>query len=48
MAHDENVYAHPMTFNPDRFLGSNPEPDPMDVMFGFGRHATLLLDRVLI
>jgi hypothetical protein len=37
MMHDENIYAEPMTFQPTRFLGPNPEPDPMDVAFGFGR-----------
>jgi hypothetical protein len=30
MAHDEIIYADPMTFN--------PEPDPMDMVFGFGRY----------
>lgn len=24
-------------FNPDRFLGDSPEPEPADYMFGFGR-----------
>jgi cytochrome P450 len=38
MMHDEKIYADPMTFQPARFLGSNPEPDPMDVAFGFGRY----------
>ncbi|KIY45954.1 cytochrome P450 [Fistulina hepatica ATCC 64428] len=28
MTHDPRVYADPMRFNPDRFLGPNPEPDP--------------------
>lgn len=26
-----------MTFNPERFLGSTPEPDPRKFAFGFGR-----------
>jgi hypothetical protein len=38
MSHNDIIYADPMTFNPDRFLGSNPEPDPMDMVFGFGRY----------
>jgi cytochrome P450 len=38
MSHDETIYADPMIFNPDRFLGPNPEPDPMDIVFGFGRY----------
>jgi len=29
MSHDENAYANPMTFNPERFLGPKAEPDPM-------------------
>jgi hypothetical protein len=37
MTHDENIYTDPMTFRPERFLDANPEPDPMDVAFGFGR-----------
>lgn len=26
-----------MTFNPDRFLGDEPQPDPRKIGFGFGR-----------
>jgi hypothetical protein len=26
-----------MTFNPSRFLGETPEPDPRNYVFGFGR-----------
>jgi hypothetical protein len=26
-----------MTFNPSRFLGHTPEPDPRNYVFGFGR-----------
>ncbi|KAJ7510102.1 cytochrome P450 [Mycena galericulata] len=40
MAHDPEVYANPMTFNPSRFIasdGHSPEPDPRDIVFGFGR-----------
>ena len=36
MTHDENVYSDPMTFNPDRFIGT--ELDPVDIVFGFGRY----------
>ncbi|TFK75549.1 cytochrome P450 [Pluteus cervinus] len=40
MTHDPAIYRDPMTFNPDRFLaspGHTPEPDPRQVVFGFGR-----------
>ena len=35
--HDPVTYANPMEFNPERFLGDNPEPDPRATVFGFGR-----------
>ncbi|EEB95678.1 hypothetical protein MPER_05311, partial [Moniliophthora perniciosa FA553] len=36
--HDPVVYKDPMTFNPERFLGPNPEPAPQDRgLFGYGR-----------
>ncbi|THD00192.1 hypothetical protein EYZ11_000383 [Aspergillus tanneri] len=35
--HDETIYKDPMSFNPERFLGSAPELDPHSVAFGFGR-----------
>jgi len=37
MTHDPQVYSNPYEFNPDRFMGPNPEKDPRDVCFGFGR-----------
>ncbi|PPR03045.1 hypothetical protein CVT24_012433 [Panaeolus cyanescens] len=37
MLHDERVYSDPFKFNPNRFLGLNPEPSPTNVCFGFGR-----------
>jgi fumagillin biosynthesis cytochrome P450 monooxygenase len=36
MLHDPQTYVNPDKFDPSRFLGSNPEPDPREV-FGFGR-----------
>ncbi|KAJ6540312.1 cytochrome P450 [Mycena capillaripes] len=35
--HDPKVYTDPTAFNPDRFIGPNPEPDPKDMVFGYGR-----------
>lgn len=35
--HDPNVYHDPMVFEPSRFLGEHPEPDPTIYVFGFGR-----------
>ncbi|KAF7324453.1 Cytochrome P450 [Mycena sanguinolenta] len=37
MMHDETVYPDPFVFNPERFMGSNPQPDPREFVFGFGR-----------
>ncbi|KAF7360792.1 Cytochrome P450 [Mycena venus] len=38
--HDPNVYKDPFIFNPDRFLGPNPSPDPTDLgVFGYGLFA---------
>jgi len=34
MTHNENIHADPMTFNPARFLGSDPEADLVDLVFG--------------
>lgn len=39
MLHDPVVYHDPSTFNPSRFLGHTPEPDPHSIVFGFGRRA---------
>ncbi|RAK95668.1 cytochrome P450 [Aspergillus ibericus CBS 121593] len=35
--HNPTTYPAPSTFNPDRFLGPNPQPDPRIYAFGFGR-----------
>jgi len=35
--HDPATYANPMEFNPERFLGDHPEPDPRETVFGYGR-----------
>jgi cytochrome P450 len=37
MCHDPRTYKNPEVFNPERFLGEHPEPDPHTLVFGFGR-----------
>ncbi|KAJ5128334.1 uncharacterized protein N7443_005455 [Penicillium atrosanguineum] len=37
MMHDPEVYPNPMEFQPERFLGETPAPDPHAIAFGFGR-----------
>jgi cytochrome P450 len=37
MCNDPRTYKDPEIFNPERFLGSHPEPDPRGIAFGFGR-----------
>ncbi|KAJ6502264.1 cytochrome P450 [Mycena sanguinolenta] len=46
MVHDPEIYADPLVFNPSRFIASDghtPEPDPRDVVFGFGRRCVCKL-----
>ncbi|KAI0964999.1 cytochrome protein [Xylaria arbuscula] len=35
--HDPAVYPNPSEFNPSRFLGPDPNPDPSQYVFGYGR-----------
>ncbi|KDQ62047.1 hypothetical protein JAAARDRAFT_148681 [Jaapia argillacea MUCL 33604] len=35
--HDPKTYVNPMEFNPDRYLGKQPEQDPRLYCFGYGR-----------
>ncbi|KAF9647047.1 cytochrome P450 [Thelephora ganbajun] len=35
--HDPATYADPFEFNPERFLGDHPEPEPRVTAFGYGR-----------
>ena len=37
IAHDEEVYPDPFTFDPSRHLGDKPQLDPFKFTFGFGR-----------
>jgi len=37
MTHDPRIYEDPSTFKPERFLQPEPERDPRQFMFGFGR-----------
>lgn len=37
MLRDERTYTDPLEFKPERFLGDNPEQDPRNACFGFGR-----------
>jgi hypothetical protein len=37
ITHDSKVYPEPDTFNPERFLGADPAPDPRTYVFGVGR-----------
>ncbi|KAF8754586.1 cytochrome p450 [Rhizoctonia solani] len=37
MLRDPNHFVSPHTFDPARFMGPNPEPDPRKYIFGFGR-----------
>ncbi|KAH8100126.1 cytochrome P450 [Cristinia sonorae] len=37
MLHDKDVYPCPDNFDPTRFLGDQPSPDPARAAFGFGR-----------
>lgn len=37
MTHDAEIYHDPMNFDPERFLGKKVEPDPGNLVFGFGR-----------
>ena len=51
MSHDPQVYPDPFKFNPERFLGPQPQQDPRDFSFGFGRrydYSSSPLPRLLI
>jgi len=46
--HDPDSYANPLEFNPERFLGDHPEPDPRATVFGYGRRICECLRFVVI
>ena len=46
MSHDPQVYPDPSKFNPERFLGPQPQKDPRDISFGFGRRYDLFFFQV--
>lgn len=37
IAHDPDTYDDPQAFKPERFLGSDVQPDPLQYSFGYGR-----------
>jgi len=37
ITHDSKLYPEPDTFDPERFMGVNPAPDPRTYAFGVGR-----------
>jgi cytochrome P450 len=37
MCHDPEIYSDPFVFNPERYLGDEPQRDPRKIVFGFGR-----------
>ncbi|KAJ7135500.1 cytochrome P450 [Mycena crocata] len=37
ITHDSEIYPQPAVFDPTRHLGENPQPDPFDFVFGYGR-----------
>jgi len=42
LLHDENIYSHPMVFDPERFIATEKRPaemDPHAILFGYGRRS---------
>jgi cytochrome P450 len=37
MLHDDSIYPESLKFNPTRFIGKQPQPDPKELAFGRGR-----------
>lgn len=50
MTRDPSRYHNPLSFNPGRFLpsdGTEPEYDPREIVFGFGRRSVPPIDSIL-
>ncbi|KAF9265265.1 cytochrome P450 [Marasmius fiardii PR-910] len=39
LTHDSDTYPDPDVFDPERHLGQNPQQNPFDFVFGFGRRS---------
>ena len=39
--HNPDLYPDPFVFNPDRFMGPNPQRDPKEFAFGYGRRLVI-------
>ncbi|KAG7100011.1 hypothetical protein E1B28_001798 [Marasmius oreades] len=39
LTHDPETYPNPEVFDPERHLGENPQQNPFDFVFGFGRRS---------
>ena len=48
MTHDPKVYPEPSKFSPERFLGPQPQQDPRNISFGFGRRYDCVLSNSLL
>ena len=46
--HDPVTYVDPMEFNPERFLGNHPEPEPRAAAFGYGRRICKCCEFVIL